>query len=401
MYDLIIRKARLPEDMAQFYDIGIINGIIETVEVHPISQQIPYEINMDGRLISQGLINAHHHLDKVYTYKTEASKDMSIQDIILQVKNWKKEAKPEEVYEKALQAAKMSVASGVTALRTSVDVDNTWGLTGFEGVLALKKVCQDYLDIQIVAFAQEGVLQYPKVQEMLKEALKNGADAIGGHTGSDSNPIKHMQIIFEIAREYSAPIEFHVDEEVDPAKMQLLNLIEMVKSTEQMTQINLIHCLSLANVNSLSMQKIGEMLKEYTINITVCPTIVTFGLPIAPAKKLLKMGIPVACGSDNLRDPFNPLGEISPIKIAGLLALLDKFYSDEDLKLLFNCITIGGAEILGVSEIYGIKEGCVADLVLFNGETPEEIIREQRTPICVLKAGRVVWSKGLLDYPKF
>ena len=369
----LIRNAQLivggpPQDI--YIEAGIIKKIAPSLE---LSGQ--YEvIEGGGRLVINGVINAHAHLDKSLIVDRKSYVDEPPPVRAGWVRELKGDFTKADIKARARKVIEMSVASGVIGIRTNVDVDPTVGTKGIEALLELKEEMADEIALHVVAFNQEGFTRFPETAALLAEALKMGADSVGGHTSIDADAKKeHIDIIFELAKRFDVDIDFHADETGRPDDHMLPYLIKKTKDEGYQGRVNAIHCCSLAVISEEEAAKDIDGLKEAGIKVVVCPTAIATR-KLTEIKKLLEVGILPGIGTDNIQDLFNPLGNANLWEIAQLLAYVKRFYSNEETKSLFNMLTANGELFVDISR-FAIKPGNKANLCILNLTSPADIFR--------------------------
>ncbi len=386
--DLVIRNARLPrgEGVA---DVAVGDGRV--VAIGPRFPGVAVaELDARGGLVAPGLVDGHVHLDKALTadrvppgmlgdLRTRAG----LERAIAAAREIKRGFTVEDVRDRTIRTARLAARAGTTLLRSHVDVDPIVGLTALRGVLEAKRACAPWLEIQVVAFPQEGVFRASGTEELLREALRLGADAVGGIPALDERPAEHVRLVFQLAREFGRAVDMHVDESDRPEDFTLPLVIEEASRCRDVTSVTVGHISSLAVQPDDVARATIAALVEAGIHVSVNPII----LKITRLRELLSEGANVMFGSDNVRDPFSPLGDANPLGTALLACRLAGLGSEQDLVRAFDAVTVNAARALGRVP-HGVTEGARADLVVFEATTPTEAILDQRPPRAVLKAGR-------------
>jgi cytosine/creatinine deaminase len=362
----VLRNARVGET-PQTVDIALENGFIKAID-HHLALQGQHEWNLNGNIVVPGLVDAHVHLDK--TFSTTFNKSGTLQEAI---DVWRQE-KPHLTYEgyvaRMMQAVQVAVLKGTTSLRTHIDLDAQSGFAALEAVLELREKFQPMLDIQIVALGQAGLNE--EETKAVQAALEMGADLVGGAPALLPNPNESIDAIFSLAERYGKGIDLHIDETEDVNVLTLEYLAEKTIEREMQGLVTAGHCCSLAFVDDATADRVMEKVKEAKLNVITLPScnLVLMGrgtFPVARGltrvKELLGRGVNVAAASDNVRDPFNPLGNYDLLSIANLTAHAAHMTGAKELETCINMVTSNAAEILGL-ENYGLFEGGKADLVV-------------------------------------
>ena len=222
--DLILRNARLIGAEQQPTDIGIMDGRI--ADIRPNLAAEGATIDLQGRLVSSGLIETHIHLDKSCILDRVKAEKGDLEEAIGEVARVKKGFTPEDVYTRGKKTLEKSILNGTTHMRTQLEVDPGIGLRGLEGVRKLVAEYKWAIDIEICIFPQEGLLNNPGTDELMIEALKSGGSVVGAAPYTDSSPHGQINRIFEIAREFDIDIDMHLDFGPDPDDLDLLYVCE-------------------------------------------------------------------------------------------------------------------------------------------------------------------------------
>ena len=254
-------------------------------------------------------------------------------------------------------------------------------------LIELREKYKDDITIQIAAFAQEGVFQDDKTQGLLNDAMRKGADLVGGHTITFGEGERHIDFILDLAAKYGVEADFHLDESGNRENYLLPYLARRMKETGLCGRVNAIHMCTLSALNDAELSQALEIISGCALKATIAPTAISTR-KIAPVKELLKLGIPVGLGSDNIRDFFNPMGSGDIKQIAYLLTYLQAFFTDEEVGDIWSMITERGAKV--ISADYGVREGGRADLTLFPTADVREIISYQLRPSHIIRSGSLI-----------
>ena len=364
--DYLLRNARVGET-PQSVDIAIDKGLVKEID-HHLELRPREEWNLNGSVVLPGFVDAHVHLDK--TFSTTFNKSGTLQEAI---DTWREE-KPHLTYEgyaaRMMQAMQVAVVKGTTHLRTHVDIDSESGFAALEAMLDVREKFRHRIDVQVVALGQAG-LNDEETQAM-QAALEMGADLVGGAPALLPEPKKSIDVIFALAERYSKSIDLHVDETEDPNTLTLEYLAEKTIGHGMQGLVTAGHCCSLAFVDDATADRVIEKVKEAKLHIITLPSVnlVLMGRGTNPVargltrvKELLGAGVNVAAASDNVRDPFNPLGNYDLLHTANLTAHAAHMTGASELEVCLNMITSNAAELMGL-ENYGLFEGGKADLVV-------------------------------------
>lgn len=383
MLETIIRNANVNGDIT---DIGITGDKITAVE-KKIQLSAPSEFDASGRVTIPGFIDCHMHLDKSYLIeKADAAYvDGTGAEKGSLTRKYKKDFTVEDIYRRAEKAVRHALKSGTLVLRTNVDVDAIVGLKGIEALLALKEKYKNRITIQVAAFAQEGIFADGVTDKLLADALKMGADLIGGHTITCGEGKKHIDFILEKAREFDVCADFHLDESGSRADFLLPYVAEKVSEMGLCGRINGIHMCTLAALSPEERKDAIGLLAESGIKATIAPTAISTRA-LAPVKELLLAGVVAGLGSDNIRDFFNPLGSGDIKQAALLLSYSQRFFTRREQEQVWGMITASGAGLLGIEQ-YGIAEGADANITVLDAVNASLVIATQANPLYLMRSG--------------
>ena len=207
--DILIKNAKLPGYEGQ-RDVAVENGLIKDIAPR-IDAQAARVIDAEGKVLIPGLVDSHIHFDKAYIMDRLPNKSGTLMEAIQVTAKLKPTFTKEDVVERATRALFSLARHGTTHIRTHAEFDPAQGFTGFETVMELKEKYRDIMDIQVVAFPQEGIFKCPGVEEMMTQAMDWGADVVGGIPYNDTPADEHIDLVFNLAKKYDKPIDFHQD----------------------------------------------------------------------------------------------------------------------------------------------------------------------------------------------
>jgi cytosine deaminase len=351
-------------------------------------------IDAGGRLLFPGLVDAHAHLDKSLLGLGWRRNEVgpAIMDKIEHERAVRREGAI-DFHQQSARAARLGIAGGTTHFRTFVDIDTEIGLRGFEGVKRTREELRDAVTMQIVAFPQSGILARPGTLELLDEALRSGADVIGGLDPSaiDRDPAGHLDAIFALAGRYDVDVDIHLHEPGELGAFAVELIIERTRVLGWRGRVVISHAFCLGDIEEAHLGRLLEGLIEQDIAImSHGPS----GLRAAPpVKRLHEAGVRLCTGNDGIRDAWGPLNMADMLLRTFIVAYRNNFRRDDELALALNMATYGGARVIGDDE-YGLQVGNRADLVLVDSETHPEAIIERPARWLVLKGGRVVAREG-------
>lgn len=399
--NLIIRNAKL-RNREGLWDIGIENEKIKIISNH-IGEKASGEIDAGGKLTVPSFIDPHIHLDKVNIVDVvRPNKTGTLKEAIEII--WDKKAKYTtlDIMQRAGDVIKKGAINGTTRMRTHVDVDTIGGLKPLEGVLWAKSEYKDVMDIEIVAFPQEGIIKDPGCEKLMWEAMEAGANLVGGmpaneHTPDDSK--KHIEICFNIAEKYDADIDMHVDETDDPFYRTLEMLADETIKRGWQGRVTAGHTCALAAYDDHYAQYVIQKVKNAGIHVITNPVTnlmlqgrndeqpVRRG--ITRVKELLAAGVNVSFGQDCVKDTFYPFGSADMLQVALITAHAAHMSLPHEIEKVFDMITFHAANIMRIKN-YGIEEGNMADIVILDALTVNDAIRLQPDRLYVIKGGKVI-----------
>ncbi len=400
--DLVIRNAKIRKK-PRLMDIGVENGkIVELKE--KIKGKATKEIDAEGRLTSPAFIDPHIHLDKVLTTDVvRPNVSGTLQEAIEILWDAKRKYTIGDIKKRAGQVIRWEAMNGTTRLRTHVDVDTIGRLTPLKALLELKKEYADIMDIQVVAFPQEGILTDEGADELMRKAMEIGADVVGGMPHAEitvDNSKRHVDIIFDIAKEFNADIDAHVDETDDPYSRCIEYVAAKTIKEAYQGRVTADHVCALASYDDNHAAKVIRSIKRAGVNVETNPetnVVVQGRLDTYPKRRgltrvrqLLQNGVNVTYGQDCVKDAFYPFGKADMLGVGFVLALLEQMTTPEEIETIFDMATINAAKTIGVANEYGIDVGKRADIVVIGAPSALEAIRTQPDRLWVIKNGRII-----------
>jgi len=394
-FDLLLQECRLPDGTAA--DVGCRAGRIAAIG-NLSGQPAQRVLRCEGRAVTPGLVESHIHLDKALLSERAPSTEGTLAEAIRVTGAAKRAFTVEDIRARARTVLDLAVRHGTTAMRSHVEVDPIVGLKGVEALLPLKAEYAPALDLQLCAFAQEGILQAPGTEALLAEALGRGTDLVGGCPYNDTDPEAHIDIVFGLAGRFSTDVDFHVDFFDEPQHLHVRAIAERTRRLGWQGRVAVGHCTELAALLPADLEPILAQLVEAGIGVIVLPATDLYLMGrrdernirrgLAPVKRLLSAGIPVAAATNNVRNAFTPVGNANLPLMGFLLTVGAHMGTARDLGNALAMLTANPARILRVPD-YGLTVGCRADLVLWETKRPEDIVAALAPPRLVVKAGRV------------
>jgi cytosine/creatinine deaminase len=396
--DLVIDNARVP-GQAGLVSIGIEAGQI--VALGPaIVADAPRE-DAGGRLVCGGLIDCHIHLDKADILAAAAGAEHSLEQAVEATARLKAGFTAEDVYERAKGVVEQAITHGTTAMRSFVEIDPRAGLRSFEALKAIRSDFAWAMDIEICAFAQEGLTNELETESLLASALADGADLVGGCTYTDSDPVRHVARIFDLAEHFDVDADFHVDFDLDPIGSLLPEIIDETKRRGWQGRVVCGHATKLSALPAAQVAAIGKRLADAGIGIVALPATDLFLLGrstniliprgVAPLQQLIGAGATAAVATNNVLNPFTPYGDANLIRMANLFANVAQLASDAEMDLAFDLITAGPARLM--QRAWGLAVGSPADFTLIDALDPADAMRRVASVLAAWKAGHKTFER--------
>ncbi|MGE3797591.1 MAG: amidohydrolase family protein [Thermomicrobiales bacterium] len=387
-----IQNTRLPS--GDQVDISIENGLIAAIA--PSLESLPGAERTDagGRLALPGFVDAHAHMDKSLLgrewYVNEGG--ASLQEMVDRERRYRIDNQIDFATQ-ITTVGKRMIASGTVATRTFIDIDTDIGLRAFQGALAARERLSDGLPMQIVAFPQSGMLVRRGTVELLEEALRTGADVIGGldPAAIDRDPKGHLDTIFGLADRFGCEVDIHLHEPGELGAFSMELIAERTRVLGLQGRVVISHAFSLGGVADPYLGNLIDVLIDNDIAIMSHGP--TGGRPAPPVKRLHEAGVRLCAGNDGIRDTWGALNMPDMLMRAFLIAYRNNFRRDDEMAIALSMCTDGGAGVVGLPN-YGLRVGSPADLVLLESLNPLEAMVERPPRWLVMKAGRIVAKHG-------
>jgi cytosine deaminase len=396
-FDLVIRGGRVA---GAVLDVAVAGERIAAIGP---GLEAAREIDAGGRLVSPAFVQPHIHLDKVLTGPLLGpNRTGTLAEAIALSHRVKRAATVEEVRERAGRVIRAAVIAGTTALRSHVDVDTIGGLKGLRGVAAARDDHADLCAIQLVAFPQEGIWRDPGTDVLMREAMREGADVVGGMPHWEDGlgrAREHIEFCLSLALEHDADVDMHIDETDDPYWRSFEILVEEAERRGWGPRTIAGHVCAMASwEDDYAAAMIRRAAAAGVRIVTNPPTNLMLqgrGDPeprrrgIPRVKELLAAGVTVAAGQDCVDDAFYPFGAADPLQVALIVAHAAQLGTPDEIAAALRMVGEDAARLLRLPD-HGLAVGARADLVVLDAETPREALREQAPRRWVLHGGRVV-----------
>lgn len=400
MFDLKLTNATLADGRTGV-DIGMSGGRITAMEAN-LGGEAGETIDAAGQLVSPPFVDCHFHLDATLSLGLPRFNESG--RLLEGIQIWG-ELKPllthEAVIERALAYCDLAVAQGLLAIRTHVDVCDS-RLLGVEALLEVKRRVAPYMDLQLVAFPQDGYYRYPGAIELLDRALDMGVDVVGGiphfeRTMADGTA--SVTALCEIAEKRGLLVDLHCDETDDPLSRHIETLTYETQRLGLSGRVAGSHLTSMHSMDNYYVSKLLPLMAEAGVAAIANPNIniVIQGRHDTYPKRrgmnrfpeMLSYGITSAFGQDCMMDPWYSLGQADMLEVASMGLHVAQMTGRDAMRQCFAAVTTEPAAILNL-EGYGVAVGGKADMVLLQAATPIEAIRLKATRLAVIKGGKVI-----------
>lgn len=416
MYDILIRNVH-PWGQDKSCDLAIDGGrFIETDK----NQRARKTIDAHGAMAIPSFVEPHIHLDKALINRdVRQNRTGTLSEAIEIIWERKRNYTVQDIVSRASEVIDLAIQNGTTRLRTHADVDTIGGLRPLQGLISARERYKGLIDIQIVAFPQEGILKNPGTEELLEQALTLGADAIGGMPFNENSPMdswRHIEIAFALARKFNVAVDMHVDETDDPGARTLEMLADQTVANGWQGRVSAGHTCALAAYPQHYAGTVIQKVKEANITMITLPVtnLVLQGRldpeprrrGITRVKELLRAGVNVTFGQDCVRDTFYPFGRADLLEVAGITAHAAQMTQPHEIETVFDMCTRNAARACNFAD-YDFGPDTAADVVVLDARTPTEAIVMHADCLLVIKGGHLLaetktartrhWSVGAAE----
>jgi cytosine deaminase len=399
--NLFVRNTTLPDGRTG-QDLRIASGRIEAIGAQLPVPEGAQVIEAGGLLLSPPFVDAHFHMDATLSHGLpRINKSGTLLEGIALWGELKPLLTQEALVERALRYCDWAVAKGLLAIRTHVDVCDD-RLLAVEALLHVKDRVKPYLDLQLVAFPQDGLLRAPSALSNLKRALDMGVDVVGGiphfeRTMQDG--AESVRILCELAAERGLRVDMHCDESDDPLSRHVETLAFHTQRLGLHGRVTGSHLTSMHSMDNYYVSKLLPLMREARLHAVANPLInITLqgrhdtypkrrGMTRVP--ELMAAGVNVAFGHDCVMDPWYSLGSGDMLEVAHMGLHVAQMTSQAQMRDCFDAVTMNGARVMGLDN-YGLEVGKAADFVLLQARDPVEAIRLRATRLLVVRRGQVL-----------
>ncbi len=420
-------NAHLPlRDEEHLYSLTIRNGKWQTIEAQDewVAAAVPIErmndeqiVDLDGKLLLPGLVDAHMHLDKAFCLPQVGNASGTLVEAVHNYSAAVPAFSKEQIKIRMMRSALQAISFGTTAIRTHLDFHVKWGrdvvLRTIQAALEVKEALAPYLQLELFPLVPFNGFEHEEI-DILEEAVRMGMTGIGSAPHLSSTPESDIDQLFRLAEKHDCPLDLHTDESDDPNMRTLGYIAKRTIDNGWSGRVTVDHLCSLAAMNDADAGRLIERMVEARLYAVTLPganlylqgrkDVFPVRRGVTRVKDLLAAGVPLATASDNIHDPFHPFGRGDLIQIGLVTAYAAHMGSPSEIRTLLRMITEIPAQVLGLKG-YGVKSGNEADFVVMDAATPEELftmLPERRWVYrkggwLKLAARQVGWNNPILD----
>ena len=390
--------------------------LVEDGKITRIGTDLPKgdeEIDLGGKLVLPPYVDPHLHLDYVYTLSELGQEGAGSGTLYEAIELWPKFKETftvEGVKRLAMKGIKDEVSQGVQHIRTHIDVTDP-KFTALKAMLEMKEELKHIVDIQIVSFPQQGMYMYKGGVELVEEALKMGADVVGGiphYEPAREFGEKSVHDIVKLGLKYDKMIDVHCDENDDPQSrfVELLNALVLMEDYGTKTTAS--HTCSFGSADDSYAYRMMDLFKKSKMNFISCPTENAYlqgrqdtypkRRGLTRVKEFMEAGINVAFAQDSINDPWYPMGNGNMMNILDNGIHLAQIMSRKEIEKDFDLITYNGARCLNIQDSYGLEEGKAANFIVLNESSVYEAIRKRVDVLASVRNGEFLFRRKEMAY---
>ncbi|PSN09151.1 cytosine deaminase [filamentous cyanobacterium CCT1] len=398
--DFILRECRLPG--GELVDVGLKQGVIEAIEPR-LDAKAAQDIDVGGQLVSPPFVESHIHLDSALTAgQPRWNQSGTLFEGIEIWRDRKQSLTLEDVKERAIATLRLQAQQGVLFVRTHADVSET-SLVALKALLEVREAVKDWMTVQVVAFPQDGLYGSSGNLELMAEALKLGADVVGGiphYEMTREDGVQSVHRIFELAQHYDRLIDIHCDE-IDDDQSRFLEVVAACAVRSGLgSRVTASHTTAFASYNNAYAFKLMGLLARANLNFIANPLINitlqgrTDTYPkrrgVTRVKELWQQGLNVSLGHDCVQDPWYSLGTGNMLDVAAMAVHVCQMTGQDEIAACYDMITTNGAKTLSLQDSYGLEVGKPANLIVLDADSPYEAIRRRAAVTQVFSHGKLL-----------
>ncbi|MEL6469685.1 MAG: cytosine deaminase [Cyanobacteria bacterium J06623_4] len=405
---LLLRRCQLiDEQWPEPVDIAIAAKKIVAIAPH-LPMTAVTELDIGGQLVTPPFVESHIHLDAALTAGDPRwNQSGTLFEGIDIWRERKASLTQADVQQRAIQALKQQASQGVLFVRSHADVSEA-SLSALKGLLAVRDAVKDWMTLQVVAFPQDGLYGHspegkPSNEALMEEALKLGADVVGGiphYELTREDGVRSVHKIFSLAQQYDRLIDIHCDEIDDPQSRFLEVMAACCLRSGMSSEVTASHTTAFASYNDAYALKLMGILKRAKLNFIANPLINitlqgrTDTYPkrrgVTRVKELWQNGLNVSLGHDCIQDPWYSLGTGNLLAVADMAVHICQMTGLSEIDACFDMVTTGGAKTLNLQDDYGIEIGRPANLVVLSAKSRYEAILQRATVRYVISQGQLL-----------
>jgi cytosine deaminase len=394
MDDLILRGGMIAGTQQ---DMAIRHGRIRRVALH-ISSPAQTTLDITAKLVLPGFVESHIHPDKAFIAERTSGLRRDGPSPQVLVARLKQAFTVADIYERARRVMLSAVRHGCTAMRAHVEIDAFVELRGVEALQRVQAECAGVLDLQLIAFAQEGIFHDEVTQALLREGLQMGLPVLGGCPYMDQDQRRHIDWFFDTAEAAGVPLDFHADSGDDPSALTCDYIAAQAMARGMQGRVTLGHLCTLDLLEPDHRARVLDTLQRAGIHVISLPATELHvkgradkhtWRGVTRLEELRAAGINVAISTNNVVNPFTPYGHPDLLRQALVTAMAAHLGNLDQMAWLLDLVTINPAKAIGLQD-YGLAVGCWADLVVLDATDAAQAITEQAEKLWVFKAGRLV-----------
>jgi cytosine deaminase len=396
-FDILIRRAKLRLADQPLCEIGIKDGRIAALASR-LDGKAAVEIDARANLVTESFVNPHLHLCKVWTlpmmeeealkaYQADGmGKAMSGVELASKIKDKYAES---WIVDNARRAVALAAVHGNLHIRAFADVDGKARLEGVKALLRVREEFRGIVDIQVVAFAQDGIVREPGTAELMHQAMTLGADVVGGipwieFTNADA--AVHVRTCFDLAQQFGKDVSMLLDDAGDPdlRTLEMMAVEAIARGWRGRALAH--HCRAMSLYPMPYMQRLARVLRSAGVAVVTDPHT---GPLHARVKELLAEGVRVCLGQDDISDAYYPFGRNNMLEVAFLASHLLWMMTGAEIAKLYDMITVDAARAINLGD-FGLKVGAPASLVVLDQPDEVEALRDHGRPAHIVSHGRLL-----------
>ncbi|MCT3032927.1 cytosine deaminase [Pediococcus pentosaceus] len=398
---MLIKNVHIEND-PEVKDVRIENGIFKTIGKN-LEASDDVVIDANGKLLLPPFIDSHVHLDATLTAgDPEWNETGTLFDGIRIWSERKQTLTKKETKERAIQTLKKQASHGIQFVRSHVDTTDP-SFTALEALLEVKDEVKDFMELQLVAFPQEGILSFKNGKNLIKQAVEMGVDVIGAIPHFEFNRdygVDSLKYIVELAEKYDKLIDVHCDEIDDPNSRHLEVLATLAYESGLKNKVTASHTTAMGSYNDVYVYKLMRLLEMSNINM-VCNPLINMHLGgrfdtypkrrgLTRVKELLENNVNVSFGEDDIKDPWYPMGDGNMLDSIHMGIHATQLMGYSQIMNSYNLTTNNGAKTLNITDHYGIEVGKPANCLIFNTDNFYNELNERKELLYSIHNGNVI-----------